>query len=84
MSGQTAKLVVQLVFTEFVYKSSKTYWIAILFLAFNFLRCFPYSCHLPSPLYVLYSLTFETALLHALTVALIVHCGKQDILASKM
>ena len=36
------------------------------------------SCHLPSPnLYVLYPVTFfETALLHALTVTLIVHRGK--------
>ena len=35
------------------------------------------SCHLPSPnLLVLYPVTFETALLHALTVTLIVHRGK--------
>ena len=35
------------------------------------------SCHLPSPnLLVLYPATFETALLHALTVTLIVHRGK--------
>ena len=51
-------------------------WIVTLFLALLFLRCFTYSSHLPSLLHVLYLLTFEIALLHALTVTLIVYRGK--------
>ena len=67
-------------FSSYIHLMSSKYernrsWIATLFPALLFFAML--SCHLPSPnLYVLYPVTFETALLHALTVTLIVHRGK--------